>query len=37
MVDGTLAAEGGHVVPSQKTGGFLALLIYIGFLNLFGS
>jgi hypothetical protein len=37
VVDGALAAEGGHVVPSQKTGGLLTLLIYIGFLNLFGS
>ena len=37
MVEDTLAAEGWNVVSSQKTGGFLALLVNISLLDLFCS
>ena len=37
VVEDTLAAEGWNVISSQKTGGFLALLVDISFLDLFCS
>ncbi len=37
VVEDSLAAEGRHVVSSQKTRGLLALLVNISFLHLLGT